>query len=97
MRSTFQMLVFIAYVAALGWGGWYVFSGRMIADRETATPGVSLALPQTGGPAPSDPVGNVPRDTYSENVDPTPEEPNPDGSDDAGNDKDSVPSSPEAP
>lgn len=33
MRSTFQMLVFLAYLAALGWGGWYVFSGQMIADR----------------------------------------------------------------
>lgn len=33
MRTAFQMLVFLAYLAALGWGGWYVFSGQMIADR----------------------------------------------------------------
>ena len=33
MRMVFQMLVFLAYLAALGWGGWYVFSGQMIADR----------------------------------------------------------------
>ena len=34
MRATFQMLVFLAYLAALVWGGWYVFSGQMIADRD---------------------------------------------------------------
>jgi hypothetical protein len=34
MRSTFQMLVFIGYLAALGWGGWYLFSGQMMADRQ---------------------------------------------------------------
>lgn len=33
MRSTFQILVFFVYLAALGWGGWYVFSGQLIADR----------------------------------------------------------------
>lgn len=33
MRTAFQMLVFLAYLAALGWGGWYVFSGQMIDDR----------------------------------------------------------------
>ena len=38
MRTAFQLLVFTAYIGALIWGGWYVFSGQMIADREAAAP-----------------------------------------------------------
>ena len=38
MRTAFQLLVFAAYMGALIWGGWYIFSGQMIADRETAAP-----------------------------------------------------------
>lgn len=41
MRTAFQMLVFLAYLAALGWGGWYVFSGQMIADRNVRNAPVS--------------------------------------------------------
>lgn len=38
MRTTFQVIFFIAYMAALVWGGWYVLSGQMVADREAAAP-----------------------------------------------------------
>lgn len=38
MRTAFQLLVFAAYMGALIWGGWYVFSGQMVADREAAVP-----------------------------------------------------------
>ena len=37
MRTAFQISFFIAYLAALVWGGWYVLSGEMITDREPAT------------------------------------------------------------
>lgn len=34
MRTAFQISFFIAYLAALAWGGWYVLSGQMVEDRE---------------------------------------------------------------
>lgn len=38
MRTTFQLLVFVVYVGALAWGGWYLLSGRMIEDRKAVVP-----------------------------------------------------------
>lgn len=38
MRSTFQLLVAIAYIAALLGGLWYVFSGKMMADDAAEEP-----------------------------------------------------------
>lgn len=38
MRASFQILVFFIYLAALGWGGWYAFSGQMVADQEASAP-----------------------------------------------------------
>lgn len=67
MRTAFQMLVFLAYLAALGWGGWYVFSGQMIADRNVRN--APVLEENLADAAPSEDVvegGTPPEETFSE-------------------------------
>lgn len=70
MRSLFQIAVFIGYLAALGWGGWYVFSGQMIADREAAEAAEALVPSEPVDPAPSEPDENEEPGTAPEEADP---------------------------
>lgn len=46
MRTAFQLLVFAAYVAALVWGGWHVFSNYVLPERDATSDVEEVATPE---------------------------------------------------
>lgn len=54
MRSAFQLLVALVYVAALVGGGWYLLSGKFMEDRQGTEPEVEPAIIEESTPVEGD-------------------------------------------